>query len=194
MICFNTFLTIPIFQTSVTAIYCSDSLPYTEVITCYDTPQICIFILAIFNLGWLLVTNIYFSLYYYSRNPFYTNCLTCSSNWWNLGKFLYKIIPMGYLIYDPKLEYPILFLIMINGAYLAYLALFKIFLPFYRYNFILEKFIFFMESLTSLVNLSFLIVYTSSNLEKFENKDNNAFLILWFISSFLFSYTALNIF
>lgn len=44
------------------------------------------------------------------------------------------------------------------------------------------------------MNLSLLIVYTSTELETFDNGDKNVFLLLWFVSSFLFSYAALSIF
>lgn len=103
MICYNTFLTIPVFQTSVTAIYCTDTNPFTAIQGCYSGSQIIIMVMGIFNVLWLLLINVYYSFYYYSRNPFSNNFLTCSSNWWNLGKFIIKITPMIYFMYDPKI-------------------------------------------------------------------------------------------
>jgi hypothetical protein len=135
MVSFSTFLTIPICQTSVLSIYCQREAPFTKIQNCYSSTQICIAILAVINIIWLIVINLYFSLYYYNRNPFSTNFLTCSSNWWSLGKFAIKIIPIFYLSYDPYLAYPVLFLIMINGCYAGYIIMFRILFPFYRYNF-----------------------------------------------------------
>lgn len=92
-------------------------------------------VLAVINMLWLLITNVYYSLYYYGRNPFCHNILTCSSNWWNLGKFTIKITPMAYFAYDPQLNFPILFLIIIAAAHAGYLAVFRFLFPYYRYNF-----------------------------------------------------------
>jgi hypothetical protein len=144
MISFSTFLTIPICQTSVSSIYCQDTAPLTMAQDCYSSTHICIAILGMFNIIWLLAINLYFSLYYYNRNPFSANFLTCSSNWWSLGKFVIKIAPMLYFSYDPYLAYPVLFLITMNGSYAGYIAVFRFLFPFYRYNFHLEKIIFFI--------------------------------------------------
>ena len=159
MVCLNTFLTIPICQTSVTAIYCQSTDPYTAIQDCYSTTELCIAILATVNLIWLLVSNFYFALYYYDRNPFSTNFLTCSSNWWNLGKFAIKITPMLYFLYDASLAYPVLFLVVINACYIGYVGVFRVLFPYYRYNFNLEKFIYFTEALVLCVNVHFVAVY-----------------------------------
>jgi len=55
MICYNTFLTIPVFQTSVTAIYCTDTNPFTAIQGCYSGSQIIIMVMGIFNVLWLLL-------------------------------------------------------------------------------------------------------------------------------------------
>lgn len=159
MIAFSTFLTIPICQTSVTSIYCQKTAPLTMAQDCYSSTQIFIVILGVINIVWLLAINLYFSLYYYNRNPFSANFLTCSSNWWSLGKFAVKIAPMFYLSYDPYLAYPVLFLITMNASYGGYIAVFRFFFPFYRYNFHLEKIVFFIEAMTLLVNVCFVINY-----------------------------------
>jgi hypothetical protein len=135
MIFYNTVLTIPIFQTSITAIYCTSINPFTNIQQCYQGSHIIIMILAIFNMAWLLTTNIYYTLYYFIRNPFSANFLTCSSNWWSLGKFAIKITPMIYIMYDPLIQYPTLFLIIMAASYGGYLGIFRIIFPYYRYNF-----------------------------------------------------------
>ena len=163
MICFNTFLTIPVFQTSITSILCLPTSPYSAHLDCYQGNQIFITILAIINVLWLFFTNFYYSLYYYSRNPFYTNALTCSSNWWNIGKFSIKIAPMIYFTYDSNMQFVLLYLIVMTASYGGYVALFRILFPYYRYNFTLEKIIFIIEIFTFLINSSFCLIYVLKN-------------------------------
>ena len=135
MVGFNTCLTIPIFVSSITALYCVPGSAFARNQECYEGYGVFIAFLAFLNLVWLGVTNVYFSLYYYSRNPFSRNCLTCSSNWWNLGKFFLKVAPMCFFLYDPKAEFPVLFLVICVGLYGGYIFLFRLLIPFYRYNF-----------------------------------------------------------
>lgn len=134
IIAYNTFLTVPIFQTSLTAIYCLPDTPFMLYETCYSGVSLFIMALGTINMAWLLILNLYYTIYYYSRNPFLANFLTCSSNIWNFGKLSIKIVPMIYLVYDPYLNYPILFLITMTGTYAGHIALFRILFPYYQYN------------------------------------------------------------
>jgi hypothetical protein len=185
MVCFNTILTIPVCQTSISSIYCLPSGPYSAMQNCYSTSQICIAILATINFAWLLLSNLYFSLYYFSRNPFSTNFLTCSSNWWNLGKFAIKITPVFYFSYDSQLAYPVLFLVMINACYGGYIGVFRILFPYYRYNFDLEKFIFFIEGVVLLVNVHFAVIY-SVDMQFGSSSTLSIILLFWFVASIFF--------
>jgi hypothetical protein len=194
MVAFCTFLTIPICQTSVSSIYCQSTAPLTKVQDCYSSSQVIVAILGAINMIWLVAVNLYFSLYYYNRNPFSANFLTCSSNWWNLGKFAIKITPMLYFSYDPFLAYPVLFLIMINGCYASYIGLFRILFPFYRYNFHLEKVVFFIEAMVLLLNLSFILIYALNSSLEDGTYSPNILLIAWTVASALFVKLALDYF
>lgn len=178
----STFLTIPICQTSMTSIYCSTSSPFTSILNCNSTSQISLAILGSINIIWVLATNIYFALYYYSRNPFSTSFLTCSSNWWNLGKFAIKIIPTFYFSYDSQLAYPVLFLVMMNGCYAGYVVIFRIIFPYYRYNFDLEKFLFYLEVLILLINSHFIVIYAVS---RGQPASKSYITLFWIIGSAL---------
>lgn len=182
MICFNTIFTIPVCQTAVTSIYCLDSAPFTARQSCYSTTQLFILFLSLINLVWLLMSNLFFALYYYSRNPFSTNFLTCSSHWWNLGKFGIKLVPIFYFAYDPQLEYPVLFLIMMNGCFIGYVALFRIIFSYYRYNFDLDKFIHFIEDMVLLTNICFVAIYAIDK-GLATSRANTIILVLWTFGS-----------
>ena len=133
---YTTVLTIPVFQTSITAFYCDSSNPFTMSQDCYVGSQIFIVVLGILNCCWLFLINFFYAMYYFNRNPFSECFMTCSSNWFNMGKFIIKIAPMIYMMYDPIFGYPVLFFIVMNASYAGYLAVFSKFLfSFYRYNF-----------------------------------------------------------
>ena len=132
----TTILTIPMFQCSLTAFYCSSENPFSNKQNCYVGSHIIIAGIGFMNLIWLLFVNFFVAVYYYNRNPFSTSFSTCSSNWYNLGRFIVKIAPMLYMMYDPTISFPILFLIVMNISYPAYLLVFSKFLfKYYRYNF-----------------------------------------------------------
>ena len=63
--------------------------------------HILIAVLGMLNFLWLIVVNAYYTMYYFSRNPFSESFMTCSSNWHSMGKFLIKVAPMIYMMYDP---------------------------------------------------------------------------------------------
>ena len=133
---YTTVLVIPMYQCSLTAFYCDSANPFASQQQCYVGPQIIIAAMGFLNLAWLLFLNFFVSLYYYNRNPFSTSYSTVSSNWYNLGRFMVKAAPMTYLMYDPTISFPILFLIVMNISYPAYLFVFSRFLfGYYRYNF-----------------------------------------------------------
>ena len=140
MVLYSTVLTIPMFQTSLTAFYCSSDNPFTSIQNCYIDAHILIAILGVLNFVWLVVVSAYYMMYYYSRNPFSDNFMTCSNNWHSLGKLVIKIAPMIYMMYDPQFNFPVLFLVVMNLAYFGYLIVFSKFLfSFYRYNFKLDQ-------------------------------------------------------
>jgi hypothetical protein len=160
MVLYTTILTIPIFQTSLTAFYCSVDNPFTSQQDCYIGSHIIIVIMGIINCLWLLLVNAFYAMYYYSRNPFSENFMTCSSNWHSLGRFLIKIVPMIFIMYDPLFQYSVLFLIVMNVAYLGCLAFFsRLLFGFYRYNFRLEKIITGIEVFVCLFNFHFILLY-----------------------------------
>lgn len=137
MIFYTTILTIPMFQTALTAFYCSTTNnPFTMIQKCYEGTELIIAILGFLNLVWLLFITFFYSMYYCNHSPFSSSFVTCSSNWFNLGKFLVKIGPMIYFMYDPTVSFSILFLIIMNALYSTYLLVFSKFLfGYYRYNF-----------------------------------------------------------
>ena len=124
------------FQCSLTAFYCSSGNPFTLTQNFYVGSHILIAAMGFVNLVWILFINFFVAVYYYNRNPFSTTFSTCSSNWYNLGRFIVKITPMLFIMYDPTISYPILFMIVMNVTYPVYLLVFSKFLfGFYRYNF-----------------------------------------------------------
>ncbi len=79
--------------------------------------------------------NIYYSLFYYTYNPFaYKNPLAMSSSLWNLLKFIVKIVIPSYLIFDEKLEFSILFVLGIAAGLFGYTAITRVLYPYMRYN------------------------------------------------------------
>lgn len=182
MVLYTTILTIPIFQTSVTAFYCSADNPFTSQQNCYVGSHIIIVIMGILNCMWLLVVNAYYTMYYYSRNPFSSSFMTCSSNWHNLGKFLIKITPMIFMMYDPSFNFSALFLIIMNLAYAGYLAFFsRLLFGFYRYNFHLEKMITGIEIFVCLLNCHFILLF---NLQD-PNGAPNILFLAWTVMSII---------
>ena len=96
-----TVLTTPIFLSSLLAFYCHQANPYHPGRQCYNTYHLLIILLSFFNLIWMAAINLYFFLFYFTKNPFsYQNFLSVSSSLWNLLKFTLKVVPPGYLIFD----------------------------------------------------------------------------------------------
>ena len=96
-----TVLTTPIFLSSLLAFYCHKANPYHHDRQCYNTYHLFIILLSFFNIIWMAAINIYFFLFYFTKNPFsYKNFLSVSSSLWNLLKFTLKVVPAGYLIFD----------------------------------------------------------------------------------------------
>lgn len=65
---YTTVLTIPIFQTSITAFFCSNSNPFTNRQQCYISTHIIIAVLGIFNVLWLTLVNFFYAMYYFNPN------------------------------------------------------------------------------------------------------------------------------
>jgi hypothetical protein len=85
--------------------------------------------------AWTFIINIYFSFFYYTRNPFYAHSFQAlSSSLWNLIKFAIKVAPPIYLVSDENLAYKLVFIIGISGGMMGYLVITKSFYPYYRYN------------------------------------------------------------
>ena len=70
IVLYTTVLTIPMFQTSVTAFYCAQSNPFTSRQECYVGSHVLIAILGLLNMLCLMLVNVFYAMYYYSRNPF----------------------------------------------------------------------------------------------------------------------------
>ncbi len=99
-ICITTIFVIPIIQSSIVSIYCSPNSKYSQNMDCYTSSNLVLMFLGVINAIWLILSNLYFSLFYFIGNPFSTSFLAISSNIWNLGKFLVKITPFIYLQID----------------------------------------------------------------------------------------------
>lgn len=96
--------------------------------------------MSVINILWIVIINIYYFLFYYTRNPFkYTNFLSVSSSLWNLLKFTIKVVAVSYLIFDEVLAYKILFVFGIAAGLLGYSGISRVIYPYTRYNKKIER-------------------------------------------------------
>jgi len=89
---------------------------------------------------------------------------------------------MVYMMYDPNIAFPILFLITMNIIYPAYLFVFSKFLfGYYRYNFKLEQIVVAIEAFTAFLNTGFILV------QLFQNTASkpNILLLFWCVAGLL---------
>jgi hypothetical protein len=152
--------------------------------------QILIAVLGALNFLWLLFVNVFYAMYYYNRNPFSRCFMTCSSNWHSLGRFVIKIAPMIYLLYDQAFEFQLLFLIIMSVSYAGYLAAFsRLLFSFYRYNFHLEKMLMGIEIFMGLFNFLFIVVFAFQDPEG----KTNLLMPAWSLFSLLMSLTVVDL-
>jgi len=91
--------------------------------------------MALVNVVWILTINVYYFLFYYTRNPFaYKNFLALSSSLYNMLKFVFKVVGPSYLIFDEILAYNILFVFGVAAGLLGYTALSRVLYPYTRFN------------------------------------------------------------
>ena len=110
---------------SLLAFYCTNNNPYHPARTCYDTFHLMLIFMGFLNIAWLLIINVYYFMIYYTKNPFVKdNFLVIASPLWKLVKFVVKIVPAGYLIYDVNIVFNYLYMFGIAGGVLGipYLA------------------------------------------------------------------------
>lgn len=130
-----TVLTIPIFLPSLLVFYCHSESPYHRGRDCYSTYHLFLIIISLINILWLCTINIYYFLFYFTKNPFnYKNFLALSSSLWNMLKFAVKVVPAGYLIFDETLQFNILFVVGMSAGLLGYTAISRVLYPYTRYN------------------------------------------------------------
>lgn len=96
---------------------------------------------------------------------------------------------MLYFLYDAELAYPVLFLVVINACYIGYVGVFRVLFPYYRYNFNLEKFIYFTEALVLCVNVHFVAVFAIKGGALSEKK--SYVFVFWVAGSVLLARLAL---
>jgi uncharacterized protein YebE (UPF0316 family) len=91
--------------------------------------------MALVNVVWILTINVYYFLFYYTRNPFaYKNFLGLSSSLYNMLKFVLKVVGPSYLIFDEILAYNILFVFGVAAGLLGYTAISRVLYPYTRFN------------------------------------------------------------
>jgi len=95
-----TVLTIPIAFPSVVSIYCSNGDLYNRGHQCYKTFHMFLLLSSLVNLVWLVFIHLVFCLFYFNRNPFWSDIFSMSIPLWNIVKFLVKLIPSGYSYLD----------------------------------------------------------------------------------------------
>lgn len=105
---------------SLLAFYCTNNNPYHPGRTCYDTFHLMLIFMGFLNIAWLLIINVYYFMIYYTKNPFVKdNFLVIASPLWKLVKFVVKIVPTGYLIYDVNIVFNYLYMFGIAGGVLG---------------------------------------------------------------------------
>lgn len=83
-----------------------------------------------------------------------------------------------------------LFLVVINACYIGYVGVFRVLFPYYRYNFSLEKFIYFTEALMLCVNVCFVAIYAIQGGGALSDKKSYVF-VFWVAGSVLLARLAL---
>lgn len=68
-----------------------------------------------------------FCLSYFTKNPFSRCCLATSDNFWNLGKFIVKVIPSVYFVADINGSFENVYMFALAVMLCGYIFLFRLF-------------------------------------------------------------------
>ena len=169
-------LAAPGFLLNINIFTCSESSPYSTSGKCYEGFHIILLIMAFVNNLWLIGATAYKTLLYIDRNPFVSNYFSCSSNLWMLGNLVIKIAPPLYLIFDPIMQYNVLYIVSIAILNLSPLAIFRFFLPYYRNCLTIDTITLRFDALTLMVISSFIPIHFSSYIPA-----NCVFVLSWVV-------------
>lgn len=62
---------------------------------------------------------LYMAIFFFDPKPFYNNYLSSRNGFYFLGKLIIKLAPAIFIVVDPKLNYNVLYIVMLAGLQLC---------------------------------------------------------------------------